>query len=420
MPTKEQDEWLHTLGVAKEKFLKAANDAANTVVPRPMGQDCKVIHGQVKGPDNHVLCGKHGHVVDINARMIIANNLADYAKRFPPQPKAKPGAAKPGGSAKPGAKVIDMEGEDIEVEPVTPMAIAKEPTAKEKAEAAKKAKEDAAVAKADAERLKERLHSPGEVDGIVSRLRENCDHFQLMIIGAADAFGQYADKKVEEFKQFKKAVAPLDLFGTILEFALSEISGRLGEKVGKGISEIGSKIADDIFKKVWGAGQSAMIDLAKSKLASSGDDDSVEALQQAIKDIGFIAKDGAIKISNNAFNTIDTRLTTIADRLKDSGNKLADDDATLLTDFLTGNLDEALEHFGIPSKATANAAQISAYKKMVEQFERKRIAAWNKALGDYPGHDAPTDPDDRRAKELAGKYAQQAADERQKQLDAAN
>jgi gas vesicle protein len=49
--------------------------------PRPMQADCVVVHGKVKGPDNHVLCGKHGHILDTEAKTIIARDLKDYEAR---------------------------------------------------------------------------------------------------------------------------------------------------------------------------------------------------------------------------------------------------------------------------------------------------------------------------------------------------
>jgi hypothetical protein len=54
----------------------------------PMGRDCKIVRGKVPGPRNHVLCGTHHHILDEAARMIIANDLDDYKRRY-----AKHGAA---------------------------------------------------------------------------------------------------------------------------------------------------------------------------------------------------------------------------------------------------------------------------------------------------------------------------------------
>jgi len=48
----------------------------------PMGRDCKIVRGKVPGPRNHVLCGTHHHILDEAARMIIANDLDDYKRRY--------------------------------------------------------------------------------------------------------------------------------------------------------------------------------------------------------------------------------------------------------------------------------------------------------------------------------------------------
>jgi hypothetical protein len=53
-----------------------------TTIPRPMQPDCKVVHGKVPGPANHVMCGTHGHILDTSAKQIIANDLADYQQRY--------------------------------------------------------------------------------------------------------------------------------------------------------------------------------------------------------------------------------------------------------------------------------------------------------------------------------------------------
>jgi hypothetical protein len=41
-----------------------------------------VVHGKVPGPAHHLLCKTHGHVLDIKAKTIIAENLDDYKQQF--------------------------------------------------------------------------------------------------------------------------------------------------------------------------------------------------------------------------------------------------------------------------------------------------------------------------------------------------
>src|SRR5262249_24393759 len=51
--------------------------------PQPMGHDCKVVHGKAPGPKNIVLCGTHGHILDIDKKQIIAANVNDLIARHP-------------------------------------------------------------------------------------------------------------------------------------------------------------------------------------------------------------------------------------------------------------------------------------------------------------------------------------------------
>jgi outer membrane protein OmpA-like peptidoglycan-associated protein len=51
-------------------------------LPQPMAPDCDVVKGQVPGPPNHVLCGTHGHILDISAKMVIAHDLEEYKRLF--------------------------------------------------------------------------------------------------------------------------------------------------------------------------------------------------------------------------------------------------------------------------------------------------------------------------------------------------
>jgi hypothetical protein len=50
-------------------------------LPQPMQVDCRVVHNRVPGPENHLLCATHGHIVDTQSRTIIALDLQDYLKR---------------------------------------------------------------------------------------------------------------------------------------------------------------------------------------------------------------------------------------------------------------------------------------------------------------------------------------------------
>jgi hypothetical protein len=54
----------------------------NASLPQPMSPDCQIVRGKVSGPANHVLCGSHGHVLDLTTRTVIAHDLEEYKRRF--------------------------------------------------------------------------------------------------------------------------------------------------------------------------------------------------------------------------------------------------------------------------------------------------------------------------------------------------
>jgi hypothetical protein len=70
--------------------------ASDGHLPSPMLLDCKIVHGKVRGPENHVLCSVHGHVVDTETKMIIAHSVDEYMKQHP----ASKSAAKPNEAGK--------------------------------------------------------------------------------------------------------------------------------------------------------------------------------------------------------------------------------------------------------------------------------------------------------------------------------
>jgi hypothetical protein len=410
MPNREMNAWMQGLGVAQE--LLASASARKSALPQVMQADCKVVRGKVPGPADHVLCATHGHIIDANTHMIIAHTLDEYKKLHGrSQLGSDAQGLKGGGGAAGKVTTIDEDEMTIVVgSSPTPMALPPQ-TPREKAEFEKRQNDAAARAKTDDARLQQRLHSPEFVDGIVSRSRVNCDHYKIMIADSCQGFTKYAEKKVKEFKQFKKAVAPFDLFGEVLKFALGQIAGRLGERVGSGISEIGSKLADDIFKKTKNSLEGAVNKIVDNL---NKEDDSVEALEQAIKDINDGSSRAGTAVSNAAFDTIETRLTALADSLKKSGNPLSADDATLLKDFADGDLDAALERFGVPSAATAKANQGKILEGLVREFEKKRIPIWNAALGDYPGRSAASDV---AVRQSAERYAREARQEYEDELN---
>ena len=67
--------------VSAEASAGAAGGGAASALG-PMRPDCKVKRGMVPGPKHHVYCTTHQHVLDEQAKMVIAVSLDDYKKRY--------------------------------------------------------------------------------------------------------------------------------------------------------------------------------------------------------------------------------------------------------------------------------------------------------------------------------------------------
>jgi hypothetical protein len=87
----------HAKGHGHEHGKQAAPAAD---VPNPIQPDCKIVHGKIDGPKNHVLCGTHGHVLDTDAGRVIANSVDEYKANYG---KGGHKAAGHGGKPKGGA-----------------------------------------------------------------------------------------------------------------------------------------------------------------------------------------------------------------------------------------------------------------------------------------------------------------------------
>jgi hypothetical protein len=107
-----QLEWAATFLALPKNLLAAGQSAAtaapgaaaNGKLPTPMLPDCKIVHGKVHGPANHLLCTAHNHIVDIDAKTIIAHSLAEYLKSHPANRRsAAPHAASPAASRSPAS-----------------------------------------------------------------------------------------------------------------------------------------------------------------------------------------------------------------------------------------------------------------------------------------------------------------------------
>jgi hypothetical protein len=416
MPGQDKKQWLGGLGVqpatlaaiggAGAAILTAAVDAVTAgALPQPMPSDCKLVHGKVQGPANHVLCSTHGHIVDIKSRTVIAHNLDEYNRRRGARASAH---ATPGNVEK-----IDFDADTIEVAPPRGAAMRlPELTAREKAELEKQHKAEAARAKADDARVQQDIHDPKLVEDVISRARTNCANYAIVISDSCRHFTEYADKKVKEFKRFKKAVAPLDLFGAALEFLLSVAGGPLGEGVGKALGNAAEDLSNQIAKEVTKVASDKIKEGIIKQLET--EDDSVEALEEAIKQITNKAQDAGEAVRTAVFNTIDKRLSQIAKSLKPPSKDISADDLAMLREFAVNEYDVTLERLGVPSKDTAEASKSKILQGMIQKFEEQRIRAWNAALGDYPGKEALSD---REVKHLAESHARDAMREQEEGKD---
>jgi hypothetical protein len=52
-------------------------------LPQPMQPDCKIVRGQVPGPKNFVLCAMHGHILDLDKKLIVARDLKEFEAQHP-------------------------------------------------------------------------------------------------------------------------------------------------------------------------------------------------------------------------------------------------------------------------------------------------------------------------------------------------
>jgi hypothetical protein len=70
-------------------------------VPRPQAPDCKPVRGKMpKAPANIMLCGAHGHVLNMDTKEIVANTLAMFGRKQVPGGHASP--PPPGPAPDPG------------------------------------------------------------------------------------------------------------------------------------------------------------------------------------------------------------------------------------------------------------------------------------------------------------------------------
>lgn len=54
-------------------------DWLKVTLPHPTAPDCQTVPGGLpEGPNEHMLCATHGHVIDINTNQVIAHTVTEY------------------------------------------------------------------------------------------------------------------------------------------------------------------------------------------------------------------------------------------------------------------------------------------------------------------------------------------------------
>jgi hypothetical protein len=377
MTDRKYDKWMSGLNPKLDPLLKRARTGAASSssseeyagvsmalpeeydYPFPMMPDCKVVHGKIKGPPNHALCGKHGHVLDTKARTVIAKNIAEYNKTIHME-----------------ALTLDKNSKDDE-------------EAKAVSGAQDQAKRD------HADDLK-RYHDVAE--GVIVAVTANTTKYSVCVLKACMGFQSYAEPLLEDVR---KAEAQ-DLFGPIFEFALGFALGKLGKQIAEGLEGMEKTIAD----KIDGIVNKEIISYAKDKLKKKS---GVEALKAALQEMVNQANLAADGITKAAEENIAAPLHDIS-KTAGAGKNLSDDQEKMIKAFVDKDYNSILEGCGLPSAKTSETLQLDIYRGLLQKFQEKLIV--QRRL------DAGLDYGDPRAVAYdAKKHVDEAVKERKDRID---
>jgi hypothetical protein len=367
----EMNTWLQDgFGVAQGLLAKAAGGVtapAAGSLPQPMSPDCKPVHGKVTGPDNHMLCGTHGHVLDTKSRMIIAHSLDEYKKlglathTAPSSKPAAAGSSRPtpagAGSGKPAPVSMRLdEGPAPKAKNMEPAVMGEDSPDEDSARAAIAAKEQ----------LKQNVIST--IGILNANIKGNCAIFGNSVATACADFQNYAGKKLDEYKKKKaeeESEAASTLFGALTGIVLDVVGAGLVEKV---VTEFGKHVADALK----GAVKDLIVDQVK-KAAKGGGDDGLDELKIAIGDLAQVARDSVTGITQRALDTFSPRFKQIQDGVE--SNKLSPGDGKFIYPFIDkpADADTLLEGYGVPNANTCKAIHVKIYRGLVEEFSKKLI-----------------------------------------------
>jgi hypothetical protein len=329
----EHDKWMVGLNPNLEPMWKRSRGGGEPGVsmalpeeydyPFPMPADCKIVHGKVKGPPNHALCGKHGHVVDTKTRMVIAKDIAMYIKQ--------------------GVHMEPLELDKNSKDDATATAVS--------------AAHDQAVK--DHEGDLKRYHDVAEA--VIVAVTANTTKYSVCVLKACQAFQNYADPLLEDLRK----VEAEDLFGPIIEFALKAALGKIGEKIFEGLEEIEKKVA----KKVYDVVQGELIKGVQSKLKKKSGVDALKEGVQTMIDQAGIAADHIAKIAEEEI------AAPLHDISKTAGARtnLSPEQEKIIKAFVDQDYNAVLEGCGLPSVKTSEAIQLKIYGGLIQKFQERLI-----------------------------------------------
>lgn len=369
MPTPERDKWMAGLNPSLEPMWRQTRGNTPSVsmqlpeeydYPFPMKPDCKIVHGKVKGPPNHALCGKHGHVVDTKTRMVIAKDIAMYKKQGVHM------------------EALDMSADSDDDSTATAISAARD------------------QAKRDHQGELTRYHDVAEA--VLVAITANTTKYSVCVLRACEGFQSYADPLLEDLRKVESE----DLFGDILEFAMTAALGKLGGKIVEGLEGIEKEVAEKVTDVV----KDLIVKGVKSKLQKKAGVDALKAGVTTMIDQAKLAADHITKIAEESVAAPIRDISKAAG----AGKNLSKEQEGIIRAFLDQNYNDVLEGCGIPSAKTAQLIQLTIYRNLVQKFQERLIV--QRRL------DAGLDYGDSRAVTYdAKKHADEAVEDRRKKID---
>jgi Zn-dependent peptidase ImmA (M78 family) len=235
----------------------------------------------------------------------------------------------------------------------------------------------------------------------------NANQFAIQVSFASDAFKSYAEPKI---KALEGETTASDLVGSLLSQITETLAGAVTAGVG---SEIGKKISKFAYDKI----TKTVTEKAKEAASSKQDAD---ALKKCIDSITLGIKDSATSIQDGVSNILIPKADEII-RKANENQVLTPEEENFIGPFYeaeTGQVNEILEGYGVPSSASAKKTHISLYRRLVAKFEEKLIFA-QATFGEKltMGFARDFGAKELTAEYKAGKIADEAAKQREKELN---